>query len=60
MLTQISQGVDFSGAIVLARYGGVFRGLKVKGAEELGAAGVLIYSDPRDDGTVTEINGYAP
>lgn len=32
---------------------------QVKGAEELGAAGVLIYSDPRDDGLVTTDNGYA-
>ncbi|KAI0307023.1 hypothetical protein B0F90DRAFT_1807731 [Multifurca ochricompacta] len=56
----VRKGVDFTGAIVLVRYGGVFRGLKVKGAQELGAAGVLIYSDPRDDGTVTEKNGYAP
>ena len=31
----------------------------MKGAQELGAAGVLIYSDPRDDGTVTTDNGYA-
>jgi hypothetical protein len=30
----------------------------VKGAQELGAVGVLIYSDPRDDGTVTSENGY--
>jgi N-acetylated-alpha-linked acidic dipeptidase len=34
-------------------------GAQVKGAQELGAAGVLIYSDPRDDGMVTEKNGYA-
>ena len=33
---------------------------QVKGAEELGAAGVLIYSDPRDDGVVTVENGYLP
>lgn len=33
--------------------------MKIKGAQELGAAGVLIYSDPRDDGHVTEANGYA-
>ncbi|KAI0775950.1 Zn-dependent exopeptidase [Trametes elegans] len=52
-------GVDLNGAIVLARYGGNFRGLKVKGAQELGAAACLIYSDPRDDGTVTRDNGYA-
>ncbi|KAI0000023.1 hypothetical protein BJV77DRAFT_1058302 [Russula vinacea] len=55
----VEKGVDFTGAIVIVRYGGVFRGLKVKGAQELGAAGVLIYSDPQDDGMVTEKNGYA-
>ncbi|KAI0276320.1 Zn-dependent exopeptidase [Russula aff. rugulosa BPL654] len=55
----VQKGVDFTGAVVIVRYGGIFRGLKIKGAQELGAAGVLIYSDPRDDGTVTEQNGYA-
>ncbi|HSR52046.1 MAG TPA: M28 family metallopeptidase [Acidobacteriota bacterium] len=43
-------GVDVRGKIVLARYGRSFRGVKVKTAEEHGAAGVLIYSDPFDDG----------
>jgi N-acetylated-alpha-linked acidic dipeptidase len=38
------KGVDLTGKIALVRYGGVFRGLKIKRAEELGAAGVLIYS----------------
>lgn len=52
-------GVNFTGKIVIARYGGNFRGLKIKGAQEVGAAGILVYSDPRDDGTVTEENGYA-
>ncbi|EAU84674.2 vacuolar protein sorting-associated protein 70 [Coprinopsis cinerea okayama7 len=33
---------------------------QIKGAQELGAAGVLIYSDPRDDGVVTVDNGYSP
>jgi len=56
----VEAGVDLNGAIVITRYGGVFRGLKVKGAQELGAAACLIYSDPRDDGTVTEENGYEP
>ncbi|KAH6915037.1 vacuolar protein sorting-associated protein 70 [Coprinopsis sp. MPI-PUGE-AT-0042] len=56
----LAQGVNFTGKIVLTRYGGIFRGLKIKGAQELGAAGVLIYSDPRDDGYVTEDNGYLP
>ncbi|KAM5535507.1 hypothetical protein V8D89_010844 [Ganoderma adspersum] len=56
----VAKGVDFTGKIILARYGAVFRGLKIKGAEELGAVGVLIYSDPRDDGAVTVENGYKP
>ncbi len=43
-------GVDVKGKIVLTRYGGNFRGVKVYIAQEKGAAGVLIYSDPADDG----------
>jgi len=43
-------GVDVKGAIVLARYGGSWRGIKPKVAAEHGAVGCLIYSDPRDDG----------
>jgi N-acetylated-alpha-linked acidic dipeptidase len=42
--------IDLKGKIVLARYGGNFRGVKVFIAEQRGAAGVLIYSDPQDDG----------
>ena len=53
-------GVDFAGKIVLVRYGAIFRGLKIKGAQERGAVGVLIYSDPRDDGAVVVENGYKP
>lgn len=34
--------------------------VQIKGAEELGAAGVLIYSDPRDDGFVTVKNDFPP
>jgi N-acetylated-alpha-linked acidic dipeptidase len=45
-------GIDFSGKIVLTRYGRVFRGLKVQNAEAFGAIGCLIYSDPADDGFV--------
>jgi len=55
----VAKGVNFTGKIVLARYFGNFRGLKIKGAQELGAVGVLIYSDPHDDGSVTAENGYA-
>jgi N-acetylated-alpha-linked acidic dipeptidase len=56
----VKKGVNFTGAIVLTRYGGNFRGIKVQLAQELGAAGVLIYSDVRDDGSVTVENGYKP
>lgn len=43
-------GVSVQGKIALVRYGAVFRGLKVKEAQDRGALGVLIYSDPADDG----------
>ena len=46
-------GVSVKGAIVIARYGGAWRGIKPKVAAEHGAVGCLIYSDPADD-------GYAP
>ncbi len=43
-------GVSVKGAIVIARYGASWRGIKVKVAAEQGALGCLIYSDPREDG----------
>jgi len=43
-------GVSVAGKIVIARYGGSWRGIKPKVAAEHGAIGCLIYSDPRDDG----------
>jgi N-acetylated-alpha-linked acidic dipeptidase len=43
-------GVDVKGKIVIARYGGSWRGIKPKVAAEHGAIGCLVYSDPRDDG----------
>jgi len=42
--------IDVRGRIVLVRYGGNFRGVKAYTAQERGAAGVIIYSDPIDDG----------
>ncbi len=45
-----SMGVNLRGKIVLVRYGNNFRGVKTFVAQEHGAAGVLIYSDPIDDG----------
>ncbi|NDD62941.1 MAG: M28 family peptidase [Acidobacteria bacterium] len=43
-------GVDVRGKIVIARYGGSWRGIKPKIAAEHGAVGCLIYSDPKEDG----------
>ena len=43
-------GIDCRGKIVLARYGGNFRGFKVRFAEDAGAAAVLIFTDPADSG----------
>ena len=42
-------GISVKGKIALVRYGGSFRGVKVYLAQQFGAAGVLIYSDPADD-----------
>jgi N-acetylated-alpha-linked acidic dipeptidase len=43
-------GVNVKGKIVIAKYGGSWRGIKPKVAAEHGAIGCLIYSDPADDG----------
>jgi N-acetylated-alpha-linked acidic dipeptidase len=45
-------GIDVKGKIVIAKYGGSWRGIKPKVAAEHGAIGCLIYSDPADDGYV--------
>jgi len=44
------RGIDVAGKIVIARYGGSWRGIKPKVAAEHGAVGCILYSDPRDDG----------
>ena len=43
-------GIDVKGKIVIAKYGGSWRGIKPKVAAEHGAIGCIIYSDPADDG----------
>src|SRR4029077_3136160 len=43
-------GIDVKGKIVLARYGGSWRGIKPKVAAEHGAIACIIYSDPHEDG----------
>ena len=45
-----SLGISFTGVIVLCRYGKIFRAQKVEFAEKREALGVLVYSDPQDDG----------
>jgi N-acetylated-alpha-linked acidic dipeptidase len=43
-------GIDVKGKIVIAKYGMSWRGIKPKVAQEHGAIGCIIYSDPKDDG----------
>ncbi len=45
-----SMGISVNGKIVIARYGGNFRGFKAKYAELYGAIGLIIYTDPEDSG----------
>ncbi|MDQ6888035.1 MAG: M20/M25/M40 family metallo-hydrolase [Gemmatimonadota bacterium] len=47
-----SLGVSVKGKIAVARYGRSFRGIKAREAERHGALGLIIYSDPQDDGFV--------
>ncbi|MFL5383066.1 MAG: M20/M25/M40 family metallo-hydrolase [Longimicrobiaceae bacterium] len=47
-----SLGVSVRGKIAVARYGRSFRGIKAREAERHGAVGLVIYSDPADDGFV--------
>lgn len=56
----VKRNISLEGKIAIAKYGRNFRGLKVKRAQELGMAGVVMYSDPQDDGEMTELNGYKP
>lgn len=52
-------GVALEGKIALAKYGGPFRGLKVKNAQDNGMIGVVIFTDTDGDGNVTEAKGVA-
>ncbi|EPE24752.1 PA [Glarea lozoyensis ATCC 20868] len=53
----IKANISLEGKIAVAKYGGIFRGLKIKRAEELGMVGAVLFTDPGDDGGVTEENG---
>jgi N-acetylated-alpha-linked acidic dipeptidase len=56
-------GIRCAGRIVIARYGGTFRGYKAKFAEEAGAMGLIIYTDPANSGYMRGVpypeGGYA-
>ena len=54
----VNANITLEGKIALVKYGRVFRGLKVKRAQQLGMVGVVIYTDPQEDGEITEENGY--
>lgn len=54
----IAANIPLKGKIALAKYGHVFRGLKVKRAQELGMVGMVIYTDPQEDGEMTITNGH--
>ena len=49
-ITLDRMGIDVKDKIVLVRYGEIFRGLKVRNAQKREAKGILIFSDPGDDG----------
>ena len=56
----VKADVSLKGKVAIAKYGRGFRGLKVQRAQELGMVGVVIYSDPQEDGEMTELNGHKP
>ena len=56
----VKANVSLKGNIAIAKYGHIFRGLKVKRAQELGMVGMVMYTDPQEDGEITELNGYKP
>jgi N-acetylated-alpha-linked acidic dipeptidase len=56
----VDANVSLAGKIAIAKYGRIFRGLKVKRAQELGMVGVILYDDPQEDGDITEDNGHKP
>lgn len=56
----VDANVSLAGKIAIAKYGRIFRGLKVKAAQEHDMVGVVLYDDPQADGEITEENGYKP
>lgn len=55
----VSKLVNLKGKIAIARYGHLFRGLKVELAQKYGMKAILLYDDPSEDYGITVENGYA-
>ena len=53
----MARGIQLNGTIALIRNGMIARGLKIKNAEDIGCVGVLLYSDPSNDGPTAGIDG---
>lgn len=51
-------GIELEGKIAMANYGGIYRGTKVKNAQDNGMVGCVLFTDPLDDGEITVENGY--
>ena len=56
----VNAGIKLEGNIALVKYGRIFRGLKIRRAQQLGMVGVVMYTDPEEDGEIIEQNGYKP
>lgn len=56
----VKVNVSLKGKIAIVKYGRNFRGIKVQRAQELGMVGVIMYTDPGEDGNITEAKGYKP
>jgi N-acetylated-alpha-linked acidic dipeptidase len=54
----LEAGISLEGKIGIARYGHLFRGIKVELAQRHGMAAMLLYDDPSEDGNVTTENGH--
>ncbi|KAK1718279.1 peptidase family M28 [Colletotrichum lupini] len=51
-------GIELEGKIALSMYGAIYRGTKVKNAQDNGMIGAVLFTDPLDDGEITVANGY--
>lgn len=55
-----AKGISVKDKIVMSKYTKIFRGLRIRAVDKYGAAGVIIYSDPQEDGELTAKNRHLP